>query len=145
MDERDGRLNEPHVKPLMDLVSRLRSRWDSGVPNVDPSGRNIPDIALSGGETSAFDEYLFGSWGAVWGTSESSPLFTGLDGQISQFQKSRIGFVNPSLYVDVQAHGYHGLFHDIRQGNNGYPAGPGFDLVTGVGSPKGWALAHSKI
>jgi len=49
MDERDGRLNEPHVKPLMDLVSRLRSRWDSGVPNVDPNdgGVNAKVLFLS--------------------------------------------------------------------------------------------------
>ena len=29
-----------------------------------------------------------------------------------------------------------GDFHDITQGNNGYPAGPGYDLVTGLGTPK---------
>ena len=28
-----------------------------------------------------------------------------------------------------------GAFHDITSGNNGYPAGPGYDLVTGIGSP----------
>ena len=25
-------------------------------------------------------------------------------------------------------------FHDVTQGNNGYQAGPGYDLVTGVGT-----------
>ena len=29
-----------------------------------------------------------------------------------------------------------GDFHDITQGNNGFPAGPGYDLVTGLGTPK---------
>ena len=29
-----------------------------------------------------------------------------------------------------------GDFHDITAGNNGYPAGPGYDLVTGLGSPR---------
>src|SRR5262249_6106908 len=29
-----------------------------------------------------------------------------------------------------------GDFHDITQGNNGFSAGPGYDLVTGLGSPK---------
>ena len=28
-----------------------------------------------------------------------------------------------------------GDFHDITQGNNGFPAGPGYDLVTGLGTP----------
>jgi hypothetical protein len=27
-------------------------------------------------------------------------------------------------------------FHDVKTGNNGYPAGPGYDFVTGLGSPK---------
>ena len=27
-------------------------------------------------------------------------------------------------------------FHDITEGYNGYPAGPGYDLVTGLGSPR---------
>ena len=26
-------------------------------------------------------------------------------------------------------------FHDIVYGNNGYAAGPGYDLVTGLGTP----------
>ena len=29
-----------------------------------------------------------------------------------------------------------GDFHDITQGNNGFSAGPGYDLVTGIGSPQ---------
>src|SRR5262245_24828041 len=31
---------------------------------------------------------------------------------------------------------YAGDFHDITSGFNGFPAGPGYDLVTGLGSPK---------
>ena len=29
-----------------------------------------------------------------------------------------------------------GDFHDITSGYNGYSAGPGYDLVTGLGSPR---------
>ena len=28
-----------------------------------------------------------------------------------------------------------GDYHDITSGNNGYPAGAGYDLVTGIGTP----------
>ncbi len=119
--------------------------YQTGVPNVDQHGRNIPDIALSGGKASAFDLYWHGKWGPVWGTSLASPLFTGMEAQINQFQNTRIGFVNPAIYQILQGSSYNQLFHDITHGNNGYPAGPGYDLVTGVGSPFGWALANGPI
>jgi subtilase family serine protease len=119
--------------------------YQTGVPNVDQRGRNIPDLSLSGGKGSAFDLYWHGKWGPVWGTSLASPLFTGLEAQIDQFQNTRIGFVNPAVYAILQGSSYASLFHDITRGNNGYPAGPGYDLVTGVGSPFGWALANGPI
>jgi subtilase family serine protease len=119
--------------------------YQVNVPNVNSRGRNIPDLALSGGKGSAFDLYLHGRWGAVWGTSLASPLFAGLEAQIDQFQNTRIGFINPQLYTLLQGSSYPQLFHDITNGNNGYPAGPGYDLVTGVGSTFGWALANSSI
>jgi pseudomonalisin len=119
--------------------------YQTNVPNVIQRGRNIPDLALSGGKGSAFDLYWRGRWGAVWGTSLASPLFTGLEAQIDEFQNTRIGFINPQLYTLLQGPSYPQLFHDITRGNNGYPAGPGYDLVTGVGSTFGWALANSPI
>ena len=36
-------------------------------------------------------------------------------------------------------------FHDIVVGNNGYKAGPGYDLVTGRGSPKAERIVHDFI
>jgi hypothetical protein len=35
-DTREDRLNDPHVRPLMDLVRDLRNRG-LDVPNVDPN------------------------------------------------------------------------------------------------------------
>ena len=40
MDVREARLNEPHVRPLMDLVRSLRARGND-VPNVDPNDGGI--------------------------------------------------------------------------------------------------------
>ena len=35
-------------------------------------------------------------------------------------------------------------YNDITSGFNGaYSATPGYDLVTGIGAPKGWALANA--
>jgi hypothetical protein len=47
-----------------------------------------------------------------------------------------VGFVNPTLYTSTSA------FHDITEGNNGsFKAGAGWDACTGLGSPKGTAIA----
>jgi subtilase family serine protease len=56
-----------------------------------------------------------------------------------------LGFVNPAIYRIAQGPLYHGAFHDITTGNNtvslngttvtGYQAGPGWDPVTGWGTP----------
>ncbi len=119
--------------------------YQVGIAGTQPSGRNLPDIALAAGATSAFDIYYRGRWAPVWGTSLSSPLFAGMEGQIDQFVGSRIGFVNPALYGVLTGSQYGVEFHDIVKGNNGYPASPGYDLVTGIGSPIGWALAESRI
>ena len=40
LDTREDRLNDPHVRPLMDLVRELRSRG-LDVPNVDPNDGGV--------------------------------------------------------------------------------------------------------
>ena len=56
-----------------------------------------------------------------------------------------LGFVNPALYAIARGPAYHRAFHDVVTGDNsilwptgvfvGYNAGPGWDPVTGLGSP----------
>jgi subtilase family serine protease len=57
----------------------------------------------------------------------------------------RLGFVNPAIYAIARGPAYHRAFHDVVTGDNsvlwptgvftGYNAGPGWDPVTGWGSP----------
>jgi len=73
----------------------------------------------------------------VGGTSVSSPCFAGLIAIGDQMRVS-VGLspmdgptqALPLLYSLPAAD-----FHDITTGNNGFAAGPGYDLVTGIGSP----------
>ena len=62
-----------------------------------------------------------------------------------------LGFVNPAIYRIARSSSYHDAFHDITTGSNiqtmpypggtaGYPAGPGWDPVTGWGSPDAQVL-----
>ena len=56
-----------------------------------------------------------------------------------------LGFVNPAIYAIARSPAYPRAFHDVITGDNsvvtptgiftGYNAGPGWDPVTGLGSP----------
>ena len=111
-----------------------------------PGMRGVPDISLS-----AFG-YL-GSWQNAWwgflGTSLGAPSWAGIYADMDQMAKAQtggsgLGFVAPALYsVAGQASS---PFHDITQGTNGqWNAGPGWDPVTGLGTPDVAALAQDLV
>lgn len=73
------------------------------------------------------------------GTSQSTPIWAGLAAMMNQFLADRglaqLGDLNPLLYE--LSHGY-GLpaFRDISLGANAVtPVLPGYDMITGLGSP----------
>jgi subtilase family serine protease len=79
------------------------------------------------------------------GTSAAAPLWAGLIALADQYAGRHLGFINPAIYRIAQSPEYHRAFHDITSGNNtvyfppvtitGYNAGPGWDPVTGWGTP----------
>ena len=126
-------------------VSKLFSlpSYQNGVPGLaSKKKRNVPDIAFPAYNDSRF---VNGAWDTVGGTSWSSPTYVALQLEINQYQGSRFGWVNPTIYMVFQADGYkytNGHFYDITKGSNGlYKAHTGYDNVTGIGSPIGWSLA----
>jgi kumamolisin len=88
----------------------------------------------------------------VGGTSASTPLWASLIALLLQAGKN-VGFLPPKLYDQSPNSGGKLVgevaFRDIVSGNNasgtadGYSAGPGFDAVTGWGSPNGSALLET--
>jgi kumamolisin len=51
--------------------------------------------------------------------------------------KSKVGFLDPTIYPQNVTSTYATDFHDITSGTSGsYSAVTGYDLVTGWGSPK---------
>ena len=62
-----------------------------------------------------------------------------------QYAGRHLGFVNPALYRIGRSSLYHRAFHEVTTGTNtvvfpgqtftGYRAGPGWNPVTGWGSP----------
>lgn len=130
--------------------------WQLGAGVPDDGFRDVPDVALAASPN--HDGYLIYSAGqaaVIGGTSAGAPEFAGIALLLSQylvdngFQSTPgLGNINQALYQNLAP--VSGVFHDITTGNNkvppctssgcagtavGYSAGPGYDQVTGLGSP----------
>ncbi|MDA8192844.1 MAG: S53 family peptidase [Thermaerobacter sp.] len=105
------------------------------------AGRGVPDVAANADPDTGYAVVFQGSAAVVGGTSVASPIWAAAGACLNQAraaaQKGPIGLFNPRLY----ALGATPVFHDIVIGNNsyagvaGYSCGPGWDAVTGWGSP----------
>lgn len=116
--------------------------YQSGISGVNSSGRNNPDISLPGVGVAVYASSQ-GGWMKVDGTSWSSPEFTALMAEVNQLRGTHFGFVNPNLYTLFKNTGYTD-YTDVTSGSNGaYTAVTGYDMVTGIGAPKGWAMANA--
>ena len=115
--------------------------YQDGVQN---SGmRSNPDVAADGDPSTGvavYDPYDFGTatpWDDLGGTSLSAQLWAGM---MSIADQGRVLAGGQPLGATQVLTDLYGLpssdFHDITVGNNGFPAGPGYDLVTGLGSPQ---------
>jgi uncharacterized protein (TIGR03437 family) len=128
-----------------------KPEWQAG-PGVPSDGfRDVPDISLAAAAThDGYYTYNNGSVYLVGGTSAATPVFGGMLALLNQYQgSSGLGNINPRLYLLAQI--APSAFHDVTAGNNqvacavgtlncasgslGYQAGPGYDPVTGLGSP----------
>lgn len=116
--------------------------WQAG-PGVPADGwRDVPDVALSAAAHDGYLTYMTGSYWADSGTSAAAPSFAGLMALAAQHTAGRLGSVNSTLYqlAANQAEGGGAVFHDVITGNNsvpgldGFSAGIGYDLTTGLGS-----------
>jgi len=90
----------------------------------------------------------------IGGTSEASPLFSGIVAIADQAARHNLGWLNPRLYA--LGDGPFSPINDITLGNNtvtfvqpstnqtitvnGYNATRGYDLASGLGSPDGARL-----
>jgi uncharacterized delta-60 repeat protein len=117
--------------------------YQKGAVTQTSAYRATPDVAFDADPNTGvavYDSYDFGSitpWQQVGGTSLSAPAWAGLiaiadQGRALSGATSLDGPTQtlPRLYSMPASN-----FHDITSGNNGFTAGPGYDLVTGRGSP----------
>ncbi len=99
------------------------------------SGRGVPDVAGNADPQTGYNVRVDGQDGVVGGTSAVAPLWAGLVALVNQSLGRKVGFINPVLYANQAA-----LTDITSGGNDGFNAGPGWDPVTGLGSPKGAAV-----
>jgi xanthomonalisin len=128
-----------------------------GVINASNSGsgtlRNSPDVAAEGNfdNPTVVNGVFMTGFG---GTSFATPRWAGFLALVNQQSvangKGTVGFINPTLYNLGISSSAAGAFHDITSGSNpptagdggGFNAVPGYDLVTGWGSPAGVGLIN---
>jgi len=123
--------------------------WQTGSSVPDDGVRDVPDIALGAdGSSPGFFVYSRAAGEssatlvATGGTSIASPIWAAISRLIAQSQGvTRLGNINPRLYELGNLQPPSTGLHDITSGDNddgeipGYSAGPGYDQVTGWGTP----------
>ena len=84
-----------------------RPQFQDGVAGIVGDSRGTPDIAMSAAVNGAVDFYdttdpSVAGWGIVGGTSEASPLFSGIVALADQVAGHSLGYLNPALYAMAQ-------------------------------------------
>jgi pseudomonalisin len=145
----DGKRDVPDVALAADPNhdGYLLCATDSGAsPPVPPCSNGFRDSS--------------GNLNVAGGTSFGAPTFSGIIAILNQKTGSKQGNVNPTLYALAASTA--SAFHDITSGSNivpcgagtkdcpttgaaqyGFNAGPGYDLVTGLGSIDAAVLANN--
>lgn len=109
-----------------------RTAGISGIPALDRSYE--PNVLTF------LSTYVDGEFFLNAGTSASAPIFSSIINRINEERiaagKGPVGFLNPTMYANPDA------FNDITTGYNlgcnaavGFNATPGWDPVTGLGTP----------
>ncbi len=140
-----------------------------GAPGPNTNMRGVPDIAYQASATTAPLVYITlppdgqsglicggnpcsTGWYAVGGTSASSPQWAGLAAIADQMAGRDLGSINPALYqIANNPAQYAADFFDVTANCNqttsipGYCASPGWDAVTGLGTPNAAKLIPDLI
>jgi subtilase family serine protease len=131
-----------------------RPAYQDGVPGIGAT-RGVPDVAADASSPNGMALAFTAPGGGyelvgAGGTSAAAPFWAGLIALADQQAGHPLGFVNPAIYRIARGPLYHKAFHDITTGNNtvslngvtvtGYQAGPGWDPVTGWGTPDAQVL-----
>jgi kumamolisin len=113
-----------------------RPTWQTGAGVPHGTQRVVPDVAAAADPNTGAFLVFHGSPLGIGGTSWSAPVWAGFCALINEARKNAgkpfLGFLNPLLYRLLGT----AAFQDVTTGSNGaFHCGPGYDQVTGLGSP----------
>jgi subtilase family serine protease len=128
-----------------------KPQWQTGLNVPNDGWRDIPDVAM-GADAYAPGFFIYGhgkggppprvELTSDGGTSLATPLWAAISRLIAKAQGvTRLGNINARLYELGNLRSPFSGLQDVFDGNNdnngidGYRAGPGYDQVTGWGSP----------
>lgn len=134
-----------------------RPLFQAGVAKVAGSHRGTPDISMTAAVNGAAWVYWSfpgagaPGWELVGGTSEATPIFSGVVALADQLAGHRLGWINPALYTlgALSQHRVPDGIEDVTTGNNsfggvtGYDAVKGYDLASGWGTVDAYAFVHA--
>jgi subtilase family serine protease len=131
-----------------------RPSYQAGLTTIT-AHRGVPDVAADASphtgmaivtSTTGGQYSIHGSGG----TSATAPMWAGLIALADQYAGRHLGFVNAAIYRIGHSSPYRRAFHDVTSGDNsttfppntisGYQAKPGWDPVTGWGTPNAGVL-----
>ncbi|KAF8963500.1 peptidase S8/S53 domain-containing protein [Flammula alnicola] len=125
-------------KAVGNYLKNHKPAYASSIYNSTGTSRAYPDISANGAN---YVVAVDGRFSRVFGTSASAPVVASILTMVNDARvtigKKPIGFINPAIYSDP----FTGAFNDITQGGNqgcgtaGFTAVPGWDPVTGLGTP----------
>jgi subtilase family serine protease len=138
-----GGLSEVFARPPWQRAPGVSSRYSDGK-------RQIPDVSANADPNTGWALVTDGSLAPTAGTSAAAPFWAGAMALIEQYARQhgvrRLGFVDPMLYRIASTPQAAPPFHDITVGTNRYyPATPGWDFATGLGSPDVYNLAQDVV
>jgi kumamolisin len=129
-------------------VSHLFARpsWQTGLGTGGladyRNGRQVPDVSADADANTGALVVFKGQPSLGGGTSLATPIWAAFTVLLDQYLGRHIGFFNPLLYR-MAASAPYPAFHDVTVGGNDfYAAGPGYDMVTGLGTPDVWDMAR---
>lgn len=166
-----GGISHYWTRPSWQQMHGVKNAYSSGKvckAHSEAICRETPDVSLQADTSPGYIIYCSARatrscsndqpWNVVGGTSVATPLWAvlaALTNEMLQKQgKSKLGFLNPLLYqIASNRRTYRACFHDITKGNNDYnglnaghyPASPGYDMATGLGSYNADALARRLV
>jgi len=113
-----------------------RPPWQKGTGVPAGTQRLVPDVSLAADPNTGAFLIVSGQVDQIGGTSWSTPVWAGFCALMNEARASAgkppLPFLNPLLYPLIGT----ACFRDVVSGSNGaFQAGPGYDLVTGIGVP----------